>query len=249
MEQSKEFHLSFSRIAIYEACPLRYKFIYIDKLPTAERSYFSFGNTIHKVLELFYHPEHNFVVLKKPPSEYLNELLEKNWISVGYKSKKEEEKAKEEARRILLKFYRENIFGFKPARFVEKNFSFNVGEFKVIGRIDRVDEDNNGFKIIDYKTNRILPRLFKEIDLLQPAIYYMAAKRALGIENVNSVSLFFVRFNEEITFDLKEEFLKKSEEKIVKTGEAILRGDFEPRPNGKCSTCEFRGICPVFKEK
>jgi RecB family exonuclease len=249
MEQSKEFHLSFSRIAVYDACPLRYKFIYVDKLPTIQRSYFSFGSSIHKVLEIFYHPENNFLKLKKAPSLYLKELLEENWISAGYKNKKEEEKAKDEAIKILNKFYRENIFGFKPAHLVEKSFSFKLDNFKVIGRIDRIDEETDGFKIIDYKTNRILPRFFREIDLLQPAIYYMAAQKTFDIQEIKAVSLFFVRYNKQVEFNLSDEFLKKSEEKIIRTGELILSKNFEPKLNGRCSTCEFKDICPVFNKK
>ncbi len=249
MEQNKEFHLSFSRISIYDACPLRYKFIYIDKMPTAQRSYFSFGNSIHKVLEIFYHPEKNFIKMNKPPSSYLNELLKENWISSGYKNEKEEEKAKYDAGKILERLYKENIFGFTPAYLVEKSFSFKLDKFKVIGRIDRIDESADGFKIIDYKTNRVLPHLFKEIDLLQPAIYYMAAKKALGIKQIKSVSLFFVRYNKQIKFNLSEDFLKRSEEKVINTGNLILKEEFYPKTNRRCSTCEFKDICPVFNKK
>ena len=249
MEKNKEFHLSFSRIAIYDACPLRYKYIYVDKLPTALRSYFSFGSTIHKVLEIFYHPDKNFLKLKNPPFQYLHNLLEENWISAGYKNEKEEEKAKREAEEILIKFYRENIFGYRPASLVEKNFSFNLDKFKVIGRIDRIDDDGDGIRIIDYKTNRLMPHFFKEIDLLQPAIYYMAAKKSFNIDKIKSVSLFFVRFNKQVAFNLSEDFLERSEEKIIKTGNLILDEAFEPKPNGRCSTCEFRNICPVFNKE
>ncbi len=248
MEQDKEFHLSFSRIAIYNECPLRYKYIYVDKLPVKARSYFSFGSTIHKVLELFYHPEENFKKKNKPPLEYLLSLLEEHWISAGYKTENEEKKAKEEAKKILTKIYRENIFGFKPAYIVEKSFSFELDKFKVIGRIDRIDELKDGYKIIDYKTNRLMPRFFREIDLLQPVIYKIAAERSLGLNNIKSVSLIFVRFNKEVKFSLPQGIIEKGIAKIIETGNNILAEKFDPLPNGKCSTCEFRNICPVFEK-
>lgn len=249
MEQDKEFHLSFSRIAIYNECPLRYKYIYVDKLPTKARSYFSFGNSIHKVLEKFYHPEENFKRKNKPPLEYLMELLEKHWISEGYKTENQEKKAKEEAKKILLRYYRENIFGFKPAYIVERSFSFELDKFKVIGRIDRIDKVDGGYKIIDYKTSRLLPKFFREIDLLQPVIYKVAAEKALGLENTKEISMIYVRFNEEIKFNIEKRFIEKGLEKIIETGNKILDEQFDPLPNGRCSTCEFRNICPAFKEK
>jgi putative RecB family exonuclease len=247
MDKNTEFHLSFSRIAVYENCPMRYKFIYVDKLSTIPRSYFSFGSTIHKVLEIFYHPEKNFIKKKRPPLEYLMELLDEHWISEGYKGS-EEERARKEAAEILKKIYRENIFGFSPAYEVEKNFSFNLSNFKVIGRIDRIDKIGDYYKIIDYKTNRILPRFFKEIDLLQPIIYYIAGKEALHLPNIKTVSLLFVRYNKEISFNLTDNLIEKGKEKIVQTGQKILNNEFAPKVGKNCSTCEFRDICPAFKE-
>jgi putative RecB family exonuclease len=247
MDENKEFHLSFSRIAVYENCPMRYKFIYVDKLSTIPRSYFSFGSTIHKVLEIFYHPEKNFIKKKKPPLEYLMELLDEHWISEGYKGG-EEERARKEAAEILKKIYRENIFGFSPAYEVEKNFSFNLKNFKIIGRIDRIDKIGDYYKIIDYKTNRILPRFFKEIDLLQPIIYYIAGKEALHLPNIKTVSLLFVRYNKEISFNLTDSLIEKGKERIVQTGQKILNKEFAPKVGKNCSTCEFKDICPAFKE-
>ncbi len=247
MAETKEFHLSFSRIAIYDNCPMRYKFIYVDKLSTMPRGYFSFGSTIHKVLEIFYHPDKNFIKQKRPPLEYLMELLDEHWISDGYKGG-EEERARKEAIDLLKKIYRENIFGFSPAYEVEKNFSFNLDKFKVIGRIDRIDKVGNAYKIIDYKTNRILPKFFREIDLLQPIIYYIAGKEALHLPKIETVSLLFVRYNKEISFDLNDRLVEKGKEKIIRTGEQILANNFEPKVGKNCSTCEFRDICPAFKK-
>jgi len=248
MEKDTDFHLSYSRIAVYDDCPKRYKFIYVDKLPTMERSYFSFGNSIHKALEIFYHPEKNFVRTKKPPLEYLLKLLDEHWISAGYRTEYQEKKAKEEALQILRKLYRETIFGFHPAYLVEKSFSFRLGEFKVVGKIDRIDQTSDGYIIIDYKTSRTLPRFFKEIDLLQPIIYYIGAKEFLGLEKVDYVSLYFVRFNKKVKFDISEELLKKGKGKIIQVGEAIQRSEFPTKADGSCSTCEFKNICPAFSK-
>ncbi|EQD27879.1 hypothetical protein B1B_18994, partial [mine drainage metagenome] len=48
--------LSYSSIRAYEECPLRWKFLYVDRLPEAPRGYFSFGRTVHSVLEELLQP-------------------------------------------------------------------------------------------------------------------------------------------------------------------------------------------------
>ena len=43
--------LSYSSVRTYLECALRWKFLYVDRLPEAPRGYFSFGRTVHTVLE------------------------------------------------------------------------------------------------------------------------------------------------------------------------------------------------------
>ncbi len=247
MEKNSEFHLSYSRITIYDNCPLRYKFIYVDELPTAARSYFSFGNSIHKVLELFYQPEENFITAKTPSLNYLLGLLNEHWISAGYNTEYQEKKAKDEAVQLLTKFYRETIFGFQPAYLVEKSFSFELNGFRIIGRIDRIDQGNDGYSIIDYKTNKILPYFFKKINLLQPIIYYLGAKESLGLNKINSVFMYFVRFNKKVEFNISDEMAEEGKQKILQVGKAIQCNEFSPKPGSACSTCEFKDRCASFQ--
>ena len=43
--------LSYSSFRTYQECPLRWRFLYVDKLPEAPRGYFTFGRVVHSVLE------------------------------------------------------------------------------------------------------------------------------------------------------------------------------------------------------
>lgn len=252
MEKKDSFYLSYSKIATYVKCPLRYKFIYVDNLETEIKPYFSLGNSVHKVLEKFYSPKENFLVLKKDPYRYLKELLEKHWISAGYKSKLEEAKAKKDAETMLLNYYRKNIFGFSPAFEVESEFSVPFLGLELKGRFDRVDEENAGFTIIDYKTNSFSNRmtlesliLQREEEFLQPVLYKIAGEYKYGKGSIRSVSFHYLRISEKVSFEV-DPFVEKMKRKISEITENIFKGYFPAKVNGSCSSCEFRDRCEAY---
>lgn len=246
MEKQDNFYLSYSKISTYLKCPLRYKFIYVDNLPTEVKPYFSLGNTVHKVLEKFYSKDENFIVLKKDPYAYLLELLEQNWISAGYKNEIEEMRAKNEARKMLIEYYRNNIFGFEPAHEVETEFSFPFLGIEVKGRIDRVDNYKGGFRIVDYKTNNYLSDSFKDSEILQPVIYKLAGCYKYGKGSIKSVSFHFLRKNRYIDFEITDFLIEKSKRIMEDVTNGIFKGKFEPKVNGSCESCEFKDICAAY---
>jgi len=249
MGQGNKFYLSFSKLSTYIKCPMRYKFIYVDELPTAPRSYFSFGNSIHKVLEEFYKEETSFKKLRKSPYNYLMELLDKHWIKVGYAYPQEERRAKEEAKMILTNFYRKSIFSYKPALLVEKEFSFELEGTEIKGRIDRIDEEFEKLTIIDYKTNTFLPQLFKEEELLQPLIYKMAVEELFPDREIGKVTFYFLKHSKKIDFEIDELLIEKGKKRMLEILYMIRNADFYPISNGSCSGCEFRSICPAYQNK
>lgn len=247
MEKNNKMYLSFSKISTYLKCPMRYKFIYIDELPTYPRSYFSFGNSLHEVLEEFYREDVRKKEIKSPYL-YLIELLDKNWHSEGYSNLAEEKRAKIEARRILTKFYRTEFFNYKPAIAVEKEFSFDFYGIEVKGRIDRIDGDYNSIRVIDYKTTSLLPRFFKEEDFLQLLIYKMAASNIYFGRKIEKVTFHFLRHNEKIDFIISDLLLEKGKRKMSEVLQEITKCNFFPKKNGYCNQCEFKNICPAFSK-
>src|SRR5262249_60909318 len=88
------------------------------------------------------------------------------------------EKQAEDQLRALL---RAQPRGSVPVVAAEVSFSFNLGEQKVVGRIDRMDRiEGNTVRVIDYKTGAVKTRRHAE-ESLQLSIYAMGAA-SLGFD-------------------------------------------------------------------
>lgn len=238
--------LSHSAISMYQECPLKYKFRYVERIPQEPRSYFSFGKSVHKALEFFYDTR-----VSVPAA--LNVLLahyEKHWEKEGYKNPDEESAYKEEGRRILREFWTRASGDFHPALFTEYTFLMDVDGVKVRGIVDKIDKlPSGGLHITDYKTGRAfdLNRVEKDPQL---TLYQMACEKNLGLP-VENLTLFHLPSLTPFTVKPHNAALKEAvREKVVKTAESISRALFEPvYEEAKCSRCDYQRLCPLFRHK
>src|SRR3990172_8493788 len=150
--------LSFSAISTYKNCPLSYKFMYVERLPTKRTPVLSFGTSLHSALEKFYG-----VTVPEPPSlEQLLNHLAQTWEKDGYSDDAEEKQYFEHAKQVLTNFYRTNISQFQIPAAVEQRFAVELDGHVLRGIIDRLDKlPSGGYEIIDYKTGRSLPPRYR----------------------------------------------------------------------------------------
>ncbi len=237
--------LSYSSISTYQNCPLSFKFIYIDRLPIARTPALSFGNSLHSALREFYD-----VPLPSPPTleEFLG-FLKKNWESLGYQDKAEEDSYFEQAQRILTQFYQSNVADFKLPVALEHRFELNFDGFTLTGVIDRIDKLESGrFEIIDYKTTRRLPPRSKVDSDLQLSIYHLATEEIWGFPP-EKLTLYFLVPNVKISTTRSQEDIEETKRKIKDTLSAISEKKFDPRENALCPYCDFQERCPLFSQK
>src|SRR4030042_5075087 len=137
--------LSFTQISLYRSCPLSYKLQYIDGLKTKERSYFSFGSTMHACAERFFR-------VNTPPPPSWDELLryyEESWLSQGYESPEEEARYKDYGKDILKRFWEIHRADFRLPIAIERGFTIDIEGVKLKGFIDRIDKlESGGLSII-----------------------------------------------------------------------------------------------------
>lgn len=226
---------SFSALKAFENCPLQYKYQYYLKLPSPGSPYFSFGQTIHKVFELYlkdYQTRKNQnqqdLFSKKDGKaalgdfKLLENLYQQNWVDEWYTNKKQKEDYRKKGKELLKNFY-DHLADHPPdPKYLEKSFYLPLGNYKFTGKIDRADISDGGLEIIDYKTSAKIPSKNDKDDLDQLRIYQWAAQEYLG-EKVNNMCYWYLQDNkflpEAVASKEEIEDLKK---KLLTTIETIV---------------------------
>ena len=259
---------SFSQLAAYSTCPLQYKFSFVLKVPAAtDKASLIFGRVLHNTLYNFLLPlvaEHRkiqrdlFAGLDEASSaeketadarsrvmseKRLLDLYDEFWQADGYKSKEERETYQANGRAALKKFWLS--YQAKPPReilFLEKRFSFKLGDDTIKGTIDRVDRLADGtLEIIDYKTGRAKTKLeFK--DKRQLILYQLFLEEFLS-ERVSALSFYYLENGEKRSFTSSEKDLAKLRQEVGAEIAAIKKRNFAPTPSPLCAFCDFNSIC------
>lgn len=246
--------LSYSAIDTFKLCPLHYKLRSILKIPTEMTSAQAMGNSIHLALNSFYkfQIEEGYIKDKKEQEKKLLELLEVNWIKVGYENKKHRDDTFKKAQGFLEKYLNSELHKNGKPNLLEKSFNFWIpspegGALKIIGKIDRVDDLGGGkIEIIDYKTGANIPTQ-REIDAdLQMTLYGLAATdKGILNKSVDEVSMSFYYFDtsEKITTVRTSEQLEKAKIELLKIRDQIESSDFTCSKNKFCENCEYKMLC------
>ena len=236
------------------ACPVKYKWTYVDergKWYLRSKSYYSFGSTLHSVLQRF-HDEGDKGVTTAHEAVA---ALEESWIEAGYSSQEEMMEAMAEGKAII-ESYVEN-FKAQPVTaktlYIEKLLRADLGPFVLIGRLDRVDERNDGaLEIVDYKSGR---QTVNEEDIATDLAMncYALLLRSKHPEKDVCASIVALRTGARATVNFGAKGLAVFQKDLVVLGEEILRRDYQsmvPVPKELCPTCDFLQLCskhPEFK--
>jgi len=237
--------LSHVRVEDYLLCPLKYKFRHDLRVPILPHHAIVFGRVLHGVV-------YNF--LKKRLHGRLvgiEDVLEDyraGWVNEGFLSREHEELRKEAGEKALRRFVRrEEESGRRPA-FLERPFRWQERGLRFSGRFDRIDFEDAGAVIIDYKTTEVASQ--KDAD--------RAAAESLQMD---VYALSFLKTEATAPFETRLHFLEsdivgravkgpremaRAAEKIREAAAGIRAGDFRARPDWhSCSACEFKTICPA----
>ena len=230
--------LSFSQFKVFENCPLRYKYSYVDKIPDyGDKKYAHAGNVLHNTLEFAY----NLKIEKGNPKGFFKEF----GILPNIKKKFEDEwiKYKLGCKLPKDKYWLMTLNGLE----LDKNFStmelkiFYPDEF--VCYLDGVATFDD--EIIDWKSSTRSKH--NEVDYREQLLTYgHFYKRKIGRYPKTS-TVYYLKPNNTLTCTFTPEEYEAQAKKIKDLNDEIEKrkanGGPWPKKEGNCFFCAYKEIC------
>lgn len=253
-------NLGASKVDCYFGCKRLFLYRYLHSpFEVPENKFFVVGNLAHKSLELF----HNFDSMLQNvdfdnkifgSDKELNSLMKycfNQAVSIlDVKEKlvkklasKEDIKGVQEMMVNYLKFLKETPKN--KTLWTEQEFSIDVEGVKVTGIADRVDETDDGYEIVDYKTNAKPMADSDILDSVQIPTYaiWLSQRLKIDMTKVKGKYIFLKclgRKNQTKTVSITKDFLKSAVSKYQELNKVLKEGTKFTR-NREYKYC--RGFC------
>lgn len=258
---------SFSQIRVFEQCPLKYRYQYIDRIKVAEEPqspHLLLWNAVHHALEKLYKQLNQFQTPRKETvlgffHSYRQEKIDYDQIQFNDDTPESVFLARGE--RYIKEYYdRYAPFGEVKVVMTEGRIVFSLdewGKLKFRGVIDRLDKEGKTFIINDYKTNKQLPEGDKTMYQEQLTLYALGVQEKYGkYYDKLKARLYYLHFDLIDEWEITNETIKKVSNKYKNTVKEIEdrrfhanMGDatrFPPVENHHCRFCPYMSICPVW---
>ena len=249
---------SYSRISVFEQCPLKFKFQYIDKeKPDLVQTIEAFlGSRVHEVLEKLYKD----LQFKKKNSledllEYYKKVWEKHFSEEIHFNRKEysEENYFEMGKQYISDYFnRRKPFEDGKTIALEELMRFKVGAYFFQGYIDRLTKISSiHYEIHDYKTN-MRAKEQEELDQdKQLALYSLAVKKKFPEAKKIDLVWHFLAADLEMRSTRTAEDLQELQNEVTELIQEIelseKKNNFPFKVSALCDWCGFQRICPAKK--
>ncbi len=238
--------LSFDQINSYLECPLKYRFLHVDRIPPPPHHALNFGRAIHFTIR-------DYLKLKmggkKVALEKLMEIFKNHWVPEGFIDRRHEEMRFGEGERMLENLWKKEEISQIPPTYVEKDFKIKIESVRLIGRWDRVDLYEDGAIITDYKASKIKDQKSADREArgnLQLALYCYSFEKLFD-KNVKEARLYYLDSGIEGIAKREEIKIDRAMEDLKKVEEGVRKEKFEPNPNYfVCDFCPFKRYCPAY---
>jgi len=245
-------YLSYNQIRIYQTCPLKYYFHYIEGIGVPSNDRIILGSAFHETVEKYFNKKIDGVTISEKEiitifKTVFNDIVNKNeinWIETKASTLKKGVS--------FVKFFFKDIAKTLNPVMVEKNLSFVIPELdiEIKGIIDIIEKD---FSISDFKTSTAKWSKSRiQHSKLQIIIYKYLFEQNF---ETSASSLYFKVFHSKNDKNIKYQNLKViSEEddieKMIKIialiSENIKKGSFYKNESYACSFCDYKSICKNY---
>ncbi len=262
---------SVSQIQVYMQCPLKYRYRYVDKIPTSEfveTTDTLLWTLVHESLQNLYNSINVFKVPTKEEfiSDYyaLREKKEKEtsenwWEILNHHTDLTIDDFKRRWEMYLSRYYDKHApFDDIQVISTEKQISFQLADWiNFLWFIDRLDKIWDTFVINDYKTNKNLPTEEKDQYVEQLTLYWLwiQQKYAKYFKNLKA-KLYFLHFDIEDEREITQNKLDEIKAKYVNIIKEIEQNKlqyamwskkiFEANQSSLCAWCDYQSVCPLF---
>lgn len=250
-------HLSCSQMNLYLQCPLKYKFLYIDKLPKPFKpSGLAFGGSIHAALAWLHKQRVNG---NNVPLEKLLKIFDADWYAqkldneIRYKNGEAETRLTVMAKEMLSLYfnqpYQKPVGAEVP--FVLPLVNLSTGErldINIEGYIDLIEKDDT---ISEFKTSSQAMNSRDLDDHLQLTAYGYAYEMLYRRSPKLLKLIDFVKTRRPRIITLETDAKKLNLQRFFYLARQILKGIksrvFFPRASFMCKDCEYGEPCKVWR--
>ena len=248
--------ISISQVNAYLACPLKYRFQYVDKIPRPWRvAAMAFGSSVHAAVEWF-HKER--LAGRTPELTQVLQVFDADWYAQNVEplvfSEKESKDSLAEKAKAMLQLYVESCNGTRPIA-VEQPFEIDVfdpetGEVldvRLRGIIDLVEE---GDTLVDLKTaGRTLEQggLERHLQLSTYALAFFILHGSIPKLRLDMLLKTAKPRLERHETTRSVEDLGWTARLIQEVALAIQTEHFFPNPSWRCTECEYFVHCQRWR--
>lgn len=259
LEEDKSSKFSPSKLSVYQNCPRRYQYRYVDKISRRRKTPETVvGVAVHSTFEELYAlvtggkvpalPELHEIYEREFAGEWDATVVEKDarfgvddWRKVGRDC-------------VELYYGAHHPFNADRTVAIEKRVGFPITvdghEYRIEGFVDRLALAADGaFEIVDYKTAKSLPNQAHADEDWQLALYELAVRLEWPDTKEVRLKWHYVRHGKTLV-SIRDEAARA---KLLADASALISAikhdhAFEPKPGFLCDWCEYRDLCPLFAD-
>jgi putative RecB family exonuclease len=251
--------LSPSRINTFVSCPMKYRFQYLESVPTLPSEAMVRGSFVHRVLELLLARERdqrtNDAARQDFDSAQREFRLRDDWRMLALDGS-DEEQFWESSRECVRAYYRIEHPSEAHVVELEKWVSAPMGDFEIAGLIDRLERDQQGLVVSDYKTGAPKSPQYST-DYFRQLTYYALMCETQLDETPHSVRLYYLGgpkdqytrqqrvVSQVVTTDTLEDARNTARRVFGAIEGGKVSGEFNTNVTKLCEWCDFKEWCPA----
>ena len=260
LEEDRSSKFSPSKLSVYQNCPRRYQYRYVDKISRRRKTPETVvGVAVHSAFEELY------ALVSGGRTPALAEVLET--YERGFAAEWDDSVVEKDARfsaddwrkvgRDCVQLYYEGHHPFSQDRTVavEKRVGFPIEvdghEYRIEGFVDRLALAPDGaFEIVDYKTAKSLPNQEHADSDWQLALYELAVRREWPDTKEVRLKWHYVRHGKTLV-SVRDEAARA---RLLSDAAALISRikhdhEFKTNRGTLCDWCEYRDLCPEFADE